>query len=124
MLSRKMWRDLLKNKTQFVSIFLMSLLGMLVFVGIDAESSGAGNAADRYYKSQNLCDIWVNGAGFSDDDVRIAKKVAGVADVEKRLSLTGTAEKYDNAYMHINFMDSNNINRLLLYDGIQFDPDK
>ncbi len=119
-----MWRDLLKNKTQFVSIFLMSLLGMLVFVGIDAESSGAGNAADRYYKSQNLCDIWVNGAGFSDDDVRTAKKVAGVSDVEKRLSLTGTAEKYDNAYMHINFMDSNNINRLLLYDGIQFDPDK
>ena len=119
-----MWRDLLKNKTQFVSIFLMSLLGMLVFVGIDAESSGAGNAADRYYKSQNLCDIWVNGAGFSDDDVRTAKKVAGVTDVEKRLSLTGTAEKYDNAYMHINFMDSNNINRLLLYDGIQFDPDK
>ncbi len=119
-----MWRDLLKNKTQFVSIFLMSLLGMLVFVGIDAESSGAQNAADRYYKSQNLCDIWVNGAGFSDDDVRTAKKVAGVADVEKRLSLTGTAEKYDNAYMHINFMDSNNINRLLLYDGIQFDPDK
>lgn len=119
-----MWRDLLKNKTQFISIFLMSLLGMLVFVGIDAESSGGAAAADSYYQSQNLCDIWVNGAGFSDDDVRTAKKVSGVKDVEKRLTLTGNAEKYDNAYMHINFMDSNNINRLLLYDGIQFDPDK
>ncbi|MBQ6575333.1 MAG: FtsX-like permease family protein, partial [Lachnospiraceae bacterium] len=124
MLTRKMWRDLLKNKTQFISIFLMSLLGMLVFVGIDAESSGGAAAADSYYRSQNLCDIWVNGAGFSDDDVRTAKKVSGVKDVEKRLTLTGNAEKYDNAYMHINFMDSNNINRLLLYDGIQFDPDK
>ncbi|MBR4575503.1 MAG: FtsX-like permease family protein [Lachnospiraceae bacterium] len=124
MLTRKMWRDLLKNKTQFISIFLMSLLGMLVFVGIDAESSGGAAAADSYYQSQNLCDIWVNGAGFSDDDVRTAKKVSGVKDVEKRLTLTGNAEKYDNAYMHINFMDSNNINRLLLYDGIQFDPDK
>ena len=124
MLLRKMWRDLLKNKTQFISIFLMSLLGMFVFVGIDAESSGAKDAADRYYRSHNLCDIWVNGAGFSDDDIRTCKKVIGVDDVEKRLSVSGNAEKYDNAYIHVNFMDSNNINKLLLYEGKPFDPDE
>ena len=91
MLARKMWRDLLKNKTQFISIFLMSMLGMLVFVGIDAESSGGWAAADAYYKQYNLSDIWIQGAGFSDDDVRTARRVTGVKNVEKRLSLTGTA---------------------------------
>ena len=123
MLLRKMWRDLRRNKTQFISIFLMSLLGMLVFVGIDAESSGAAEAADNYYKKYNLCDIWIAGAGFSDDDVRTAKKITGIENVEKRLSLTGTAEKYDNAYMYVNFMNSNEINKLMLYDGEPYEED-
>lgn len=117
MLFRKMRRDLMKNKTQFISIFLMSLLGMLVFVGIDAESSGAAYASDNYYRQYNLCDLWVMGAGFTDDDVRTAEQVTGVDAVEKRLYLTGTAERYDNAYMHINFMNSNTLNRLMLYEG-------
>ena len=119
-----MWRDLRRNKTQFISIFLMSLLGMLVFVGINAESSGAAAAADAYYSKYNLCDIWIAGAGFSDDDIRTAKKTTGVVNVEKRLSLTGTAEKYDNAYMYVNFMDSNEINGLMLCDGEPFDPEE
>ena len=119
-----MWRDLRRNKTQFISIFLMSLLGMLVFVGINAESSGAAAAADAYYSKFNLCDIWIAGAGFSDDDIRTAKKTTGVVNVEKRLSLTGTAEKYDNAYMYVNFMDSNEINGLMLCDGETFDPEE
>lgn len=116
-----MLRDLRKNKTQFISIFLMSLLGMLVFVGLDAESSGAGAAVESYYSKYNLCDIWVAGSGFSNDDVITANKVPGVKNVEKRLSLTGTCEKYDNAYMYINFMDSNDINSLMLYEGEPFD---
>ena len=113
----------MKNKTQFISIFLMSLLGMLVFVGIDAESSGAAKAANAYYRQYNLCDLWVQGAGFSDDDVRTAMKVAGVENVEKRLALTGTAEKFNNAYMHINFMNTNNINSLMLYSGVPYEDE-
>lgn len=124
MLIRKMWRDLLKNKTQFISIFLMSMLGMLVFVGIDAESSGGAEAANAYYKQYNLSDIWIQGAGFSDDDVRTALKVTGIKNVEKRLALTGTAEKYDNAYFYINFMDSNDINKLMLYEGEPFEAEE
>ena len=116
-----MLRDLRRNKTQFISIFLMSLLGMLVFVGLDAESSGAADAVNAYYKKYNLCDIWVAGSGFSDDEVRTVEKITGVEGVEKRLAITGTAEKYDNAYMYLNFMNSNDINTLMLYEGDQFD---
>lgn len=118
-----MLRDLTKNKSQFVSIFLMSLLGMLVFVGINAESSGAAAAADKYYKKYNLCELWVAGAGFSDDDLRSVKKVTGVKDVEKRLALTGNAEKYDNAYMYINFMNTNRINSLMVYEGEEYEEE-
>ncbi len=107
----------MKSKTQFISIFLMSLLGMLVFVGLDAESSGAAAAADKYYRQYNLCDLWVMGSGFTDDDIRTAERVTGIDSVEKRLYLTGTAEKYDSAYMHINFLTGGAINSLMLYEG-------
>ena len=113
----------MRNKTQFISIFLMSLLGMFVFVGVDAESSGAAKAANAYYEQYNLCDLWVQGAGFSDDDVRTAMKVGGVENVEKRLAITGTAEKYNNAYMHINFMNTNDINSLMLYSGQPYEDE-
>ncbi|MBR4719588.1 MAG: ABC transporter permease [Lachnospiraceae bacterium] len=124
MLIRKMWRDLLKNKTQFISIFLMSMLGMGVFVGIDSESSGGAAAAEAYYKQYNLSDIWIQGAGFTDEDVRTAGKVTGVKNVEKRLALTGTSVDYDNAYMYINFMNSNEINKLMLYEGDPYDEEE
>ena len=44
-LLRKMARDLLRSKVQFLSIFLMSLLSMYVFVGLDSEANGM-----RYYE--------------------------------------------------------------------------
>ncbi|MBO4373829.1 MAG: ABC transporter permease [Lachnospiraceae bacterium] len=124
MLIRKMWRDLMKNKTQFISIFLMSFLGMFVFVGIDTESSGGSQCVSSYYAKYNLSDLWVMGAGFSDDDVKLASKVKGVKQVERRLALTGTAEKYDNAYMYVNYLEKNNINSLMLCEGEPFDPDR
>ena len=47
MLRRKLWRDLWQNRTQFLSIFLMAFLGMMVFAGIDAESNGLGVSDTR-----------------------------------------------------------------------------
>ena len=40
MLNRKLWRDLWVNKTQFLSIFLMSFLGLFLFAGMNAEGEG------------------------------------------------------------------------------------
>ncbi|MCR5233979.1 MAG: ABC transporter permease [Lachnospiraceae bacterium] len=126
MLIKKMWRDLIKNRTQFIAIYLMSLSGLLIFVGIDGESAGAARAAEAYYKQYNLCDIWVQGAGFSDDEVRKADKVTGVKDVEKRLTLTGTADTLsgDDTFMYINFLTTNEINRLMLYEGEPYDENE
>lgn len=121
MLFRKMWRDLLKNRTQFVSIFLMALLSMLVFVGLDAESSGADKAVNKYYDSHNFADIWIMGAGFSEDDMRIIKKVKGVKDAEREIYLTGSVNMDDNPYMYVEFFTTNNISQMLLYEGERYE---
>lgn len=117
MLFRKLWRDLLQNKTQFFSIFLMSVLGMWIFVGLDAEASGAGQAAVNYYEEYNLSDLWLQGENFSSEDLKAVSKLRGVKNAERRFLLNGTAELENNPYMHIGFLTSNDISKLVLMQG-------
>ena len=70
MLKRKLLRDLWQNRTQFISIFLMAFLGLFVFAGIDAESTGIGISTAQYYEETNLADNWVMGTSFSTEEVK------------------------------------------------------
>lgn len=117
MLLRKLWRDLLQNKTQFLSIFLMSFVGMWIFVGLDAESSGAERAVNAYYEEYNLADLWVQGADFSEDDLKSVLSAKGVKKAERRFLLNGTAELEGNPYLYIGFLTSNDISKLVLKQG-------
>lgn len=117
MLFRKLWRDLIQNRTQFLSIFLMSLLGMWTFVGIDAEASGAAQAAADYYEAYNLSDLWMQGENFSAEDLKAVSKVRGVKRAERRFLLNGTAELENNPYMQIGFLTTNDISKLVLMQG-------
>ena len=124
MLFRKLWRDLLQNKTQFFSIFLMSVLGMWIFVGLDAEASGAGQAAADYYEEYNLSDLWLQGENFSAEDLKNVEKVRGVKQAERRFLLNGTAELENNPYMYIGFLTTNDISKLVLEQGEPYTEDK
>lgn len=120
MLKHKLWRDLLKNKMQFISIFLMSFLGLFVFVGLDAEGNGLGKSADSYYEVTNLADLWVMGKSFTSDDIKIAKNIAGVQNVERRLQVNGTADLADNPFIQLNFLESNEISQIYQKSGEAF----
>ena len=120
MLFKKMWRDLLQNKTQFISIFLMALLSMFIYVGLDPESSGALIAANNYYESLNLADLWIMGSGFSDDDVKLLSKVKGVQLVEREIYVTGTVNMEENPYMYAEFLTTNEISKMSLFEGEKY----
>ncbi|MCR5746895.1 MAG: ABC transporter permease [Lachnospiraceae bacterium] len=119
MLIRKMWRDLLQSKVQFLSIFLMSLLGMYVFVGLDSEANGMKVYEERYYEQYGLADIWVQGKLFNDDDLRRINELSGVKKAEKRLNIDGKAvmEGSNELDMQMNFIDSDDISKMLIMTG-------
>ena len=54
MLFRKMIRDIKFNLSQFITIFLMVFLGILVYSGIRSYMEGMKNAADKFYSDNNL----------------------------------------------------------------------
>lgn len=40
MLRKKMFRDILKNKSQFITVFIMTAIGVMVYAGIEAYMDG------------------------------------------------------------------------------------
>ena len=110
MLKRKLLRDLWQNRTQFISIFLMAFLGLFVFAGIDAESTGIGISTAQYYEETNLADNWVMGTSFSTEEVKWLEALPQIASVDRKLVLEGKAKVGDGEEpsMEFNFVESMN----------------
>ena len=54
MLRKKMMRDIGKNLSSFITIFIMTFLGVFVFSGIHAYMDGMDYSGQRYYEENNL----------------------------------------------------------------------
>lgn len=124
MLNRKLWRDLLKNKTQFISIFLMSFLGLLVFVGLDAEGNGLGVSSEAYYNETNMPDLWVMGKEFTNDDIKTIEKISGVNNANRRLQISTTADLQSQPFVQLNFIEENDVSKIYLKSGEKFDAEE
>ncbi len=122
MMTRKLLRDLWENKIQFLSVFLMSFLGIFVFVGINSEVTGLKACEERYYQECDLGDIWVRGRSFSSDDVADIKTVNGIKNVSRRLEAKGKArlrseELGDDPDLTLLFVEDNEISRIKICEG-------
>ena len=59
MLKRKMFRDIKKNLSQFITIFLMVMIGVMAYSGREAYMEGMKETADKFGISTTDVDmIW------------------------------------------------------------------
>ncbi|OZG62838.1 efflux ABC transporter, permease protein [Bifidobacterium lemurum] len=76
-------RAWLRGWKRFLSIAVISMLGVAVLTGIYAGCRDMFHAADRLYDAQGLHDIQVLSTyGLTDDDVAALKRVEGVETVQ------------------------------------------
>ena len=123
MLKKKMFRDIKQNLSQFITIFLMVLIGVMVYVGIEAYMDGMTSAADNFYKNNNIQDLNVIG-NLSDKDLDKIKSLDNVKDAEKKLVVNAIdKDDKDKTYL-LSFIDSNNISKFHIMDGEKFDVNK
>lgn len=123
MLKKKMFRDIKQNLSQFITIFLMVLIGVMVYVGIEAYMDGMTSAADNFYKNNNIQDLNVMG-NLSDKDLDKIKSLDNVKDAEKKLVVNEIdMDNKDKTYL-LSFIDSNNISKFHIMDGEKFDVNK
>lgn len=123
MLKKKMFRDIKQNLSQFITIFLMVLIGVMVYVGIEAYMDGMTSAADNFYKNNNIQYLNVMG-NLSDKDLDKIKSLDNVKDAEKKLVVNAIdKDDKDKTYL-LSFIDSNNISKFHIMDGEKFDVNK
>ena len=77
MLKRKMFRDIRKNLSQFITIFLMIMIGIMAYSGIEAYMDGMTKTADKFYSENNLYDLNVMGL-LNHDDLKKIKEIDNV----------------------------------------------
>ena len=118
MLRRKMFRDIRKNLSQFITIFLMIMIGVMTYSGIEAYMGGMTETANKFYKENNLQDLNVSGPNFTKEDLEIIKSIDNVKNAERKLSITGLTD-HDKTLL-INFIESNEISRFYVYKGEEF----
>ncbi|MBR3134385.1 MAG: ABC transporter permease [Clostridia bacterium] len=123
-LTKKMIRDIKLNLSQFITIFLMVMIGVMAYSGIEAYMNGMINAADKFYSENNLQDLNIMGIGFSKENLDKIKDINNVKNAERKLVLNAI-NSYDNdkGYL-ISFIESNEISKFYVSEGEEFDVNK
>lgn len=123
-LNKKLFRDIRFNKSQFITIFLMVFLGVFVFAGIHSYMDGMKKSSDIYYEDYNLQDIWLAGKNFTNEDLENVKKLDNIKDAERILTVTTSLDNFDDVTLETNFIEQNNISKMYIIDGEEFDSNK
>ena len=118
MLRKKMLRDIKNNLSQFITIFLMIMIGVMAYSGIEAYMDGMSKTADTFYSENNLYDLNVMGL-LNHNDLDSIKEMDYVKDAELKLSLTATTD-HDKTLL-LNCIESNNISKFYVFKGEKFD---
>ena len=121
-LNIKMIRDIRKNLSQFITIFLMVMIGVMAYSGIESYMDGMTETANKFYSENNLQDLNVIGANFTKEDLDNIKSLNNVKDAERKLSVTGITD--NDKTLLLNFIESNNISKFYIIEGEQFDSSK
>lgn len=100
----------------------MILIGVMAYSGITSYIGGMSKTKDEFYTNNNMFDIELIGNNFTNEDLEKIKSIDNVNDAERKLSIKGTTT--DDKVLLLNFIESHNIFKFYLFDGISFDVNK
>lgn len=73
------FREFVRNKGRFISVFFIVLLGAAFFSGIRSNKNAMISSAEKYYNDSKMMDIKIQGTlGLTDDDIKDVSKVEGI----------------------------------------------
>ncbi len=122
-LHKKMVRDIRRNIPQFITIFLMILIGVMAYTGIESYMLGMRASADRFYEECNLQDLDAYGE-LDCDDLEQIRGMNHVLNAEGKYTVLANIEDFDNHKAELNFISTNDICRIHIVEGEPYGKDK
>ncbi len=121
MLIKKMIRDMKEHKMQFISIFLMSFLTLMIYAGVGAEATGIQQTVDTFYEDANMADLWIYSDNIDNSSYDKIKSIDSTQDIQRQLIITTTADMESDPTVKLHFIESNNISKYMPVDGNDID---
>lgn len=94
LLNRKLFRDISHNWTQFMSVFLMAALSIIVFVGLQGAWHGLEKSLNSYLTENHLPNYWIQGSYITQDDKNKLKTISGIKKVRSGTRLQVNQDKH------------------------------
>ncbi|WP_026658546.1 ABC transporter permease [Butyrivibrio sp. AC2005] len=121
-LLRKVLRDLKQNAGQFLAIYIMTLLSLLIQSGFESSNVGATRTASDYFTMTNYKDLNIEGIAFTYHDIDMLNNYEGVNNVDGILRGTGKISLDKERLLVLNYIGSNNVSKMYLTDGEKYTP--
>lgn len=111
-------KEITKTYKRFLSIMLMSLLGVGFFAGIRATGPDMRQTIDNYLKENNVYDIeLISTLGLTEDDISLLKENEYVSDVIGTYSTDVLVNASNNNQPVAKLMAIEELNKVKLIDG-------
>ena len=112
-------RTIWKEKKRFISIMMITVLGVTLMTGLEAGCRDLKLSADRFYDSQKLFDISIMSTlGLTEDDVLVIQRIEGVEKAEGTFSEIVHTQKGDvNKTAEIKIVRENGLNVPYIVEG-------
>lgn len=121
MLAKKMIRDILQHKTQFISIFLMAFIGLFIFAGVGSETVALEADSNNFYEDTNLADGWIYSSYLNDLFLEEVWCLGATTEMERQLVVDSIADFENEPEITLHFVENNTISKFYLLEGKPLD---
>lgn len=124
-LNLKLRRDIRRHWQQFFSVFLMSLLSVLIFVGLQGAWHGLEKSLDTFISDSHLPTVWLQADAISNNQMKDIKALPSVERVDAKTKLLAKVElKSDSEkYLTLESFDESAKKVITVDKGKNFDND-
>lgn len=124
-LTIKMLRDLRKMKGEFISIFFLTLIGMLLFTGFISGWKTMEETGNKWSEEKNMADAWISGDQISDELINQLEDAPTIQMVEKQtLGLVSIGKKNSDQVLQAVVTDQMDCSKLQTVSGEPFTKEK
>ena len=122
-LFKKMIRSIKQFKLQFASVFILAVLSVVIYSGLEGIWRGIEYEFDSYVNETELADEWVFASYITDEDVTAIEKTSGVSKVSKRLRITASSVSEDgnDTCLSLETAGTEKISAMKLISGTGYD---
>lgn len=124
MLFKKLWRTMGLYKVQFISMILMTTLGLGVFVGFHMEWYTLDTRTSEFNKATGFADYRIySESAFTSDQAKKIGEISGVEDYSRFMSVIAGVKGTEDDTLSLTVTENEGVSGFRVSEGKPYDPE-